>query len=108
MIQRQVKPDPYCSFKDDRERRIALMARDVRLVAIALIVAIASPLASSIAHRGATSNASHPGVERPGIAVSATDDAAQPTANLKSSPAIEAVPRGVVPHRGATHFRHAP
>lgn len=29
------KPDPYCAFKNDVERRKALIARDVRLVLIA-------------------------------------------------------------------------
>lgn len=28
--------NPYCSFKDDKERRLALWARDVRLVLMAL------------------------------------------------------------------------
>lgn len=31
---------PYVAFKDDRERRWALMSRDVRFVVIALILAI--------------------------------------------------------------------
>jgi hypothetical protein len=35
--------DPYCSFRDDRERRNALIARDVRLVLLALITATSSP-----------------------------------------------------------------
>lgn len=35
------RPNPYCSFKDDRERRLALRARDVRLVLMALISAAA-------------------------------------------------------------------
>lgn len=30
----------YCAFKDDRDRRLALMSRDVRQVAIALIVVL--------------------------------------------------------------------
>lgn len=30
------KPNPYCGFKDDRERRRALQSRDLRLVLIAL------------------------------------------------------------------------
>ncbi len=30
------KPDPYCEFRDDRERRLALRSRDVRLSIIAL------------------------------------------------------------------------
>ena len=29
------RSNPYCGFKDDRERRNALIARDVRLVLIA-------------------------------------------------------------------------
>jgi hypothetical protein len=38
---RNTAPDknPYNNFKDDHERRIALLARDIRLVAIALILA---------------------------------------------------------------------
>ncbi len=32
MVPRQAKPDPYCSFKSDRERRIALISRDLRYV----------------------------------------------------------------------------
>ena len=31
--------NPYSGFKDDHERRLALLARDCRLVVIALIVA---------------------------------------------------------------------
>lgn len=34
------KPDPYCAFKDDRERRNALISRDVRLVLMAIISAL--------------------------------------------------------------------
>lgn len=30
------KPNPYCGFKDDKERRRALQSRDLRLVLIAL------------------------------------------------------------------------
>lgn len=33
--------EPYCAFKDDRERRLALIARDVRFTAVVLIVALA-------------------------------------------------------------------
>ncbi len=33
------RPNPYCSFKDDKERRLALWARDVRLVLMALFSA---------------------------------------------------------------------
>jgi hypothetical protein len=33
------KPDPYCSFKDDHERRKALTSRDIRDVLIALVIA---------------------------------------------------------------------
>lgn len=36
-MQRSNKPNPYCSFKSDRERRLALLARDVRLVLIAFV-----------------------------------------------------------------------
>lgn len=35
------KPDPYCAFKDDRERCKALGYRDLRYVAIAVILCIA-------------------------------------------------------------------
>lgn len=31
------RPDPYCGFKNDRERRLALRSRDVRLGVIALV-----------------------------------------------------------------------
>lgn len=30
----------YCAFKDDRDRRLALLSRDVRLVVIAAIVVV--------------------------------------------------------------------
>ena len=29
---------PYCAFKDDRERRLALISRDLRKVAIVIIL----------------------------------------------------------------------
>lgn len=35
MIKRPVRPDPYCAFKSDRERRLALEdrnRRDIRIV----------------------------------------------------------------------------
>lgn len=32
-----IKPDPYCSFKDDKERRNALISRDIRYVLTRLI-----------------------------------------------------------------------
>jgi len=35
-------PNPYCAFEDDQERRRALVSRDVRLVLIALVSAVAS------------------------------------------------------------------
>ena len=35
------RPNPYCGFKDDRERRTALISRDVRLVRIVGISAVA-------------------------------------------------------------------
>lgn len=31
---------PYCEFKDDRARLLALVARDVRRVAIAIVLAV--------------------------------------------------------------------
>lgn len=39
----QRNSNPYTGFKDDRERRLALLARDCRLVAIALIIACGGP-----------------------------------------------------------------
>lgn len=40
------RSNPYCAFSDDQERRRALLARDVRLVAIAAIGAAgAAPVA---------------------------------------------------------------
>lgn len=30
-------PDPYCGFKNDKQRRLALLAREVRFVVIALV-----------------------------------------------------------------------
>ena len=38
---RASRPNPYCAFQDDRERRRALVSRDVRLVAIAVATALA-------------------------------------------------------------------
>jgi hypothetical protein len=39
-------PNPYCEFKNDRERRLALRSRDIRLVVIAAIGAAgAAPVA---------------------------------------------------------------
>lgn len=32
-------PDPYCTFKDDRERRNALVSRDLRILGCQLISA---------------------------------------------------------------------
>jgi hypothetical protein len=34
------KPDPYCAFRSDRERRVALISRDVRYVIVVAIVSI--------------------------------------------------------------------
>jgi len=36
------RPNPYAAFRDDRERRLALRSRDVRIVLVTLIVAVAS------------------------------------------------------------------
>ena len=36
------RPDPYCAFQDDQERRRALVSRDVRLVLIAIAGVVAS------------------------------------------------------------------
>lgn len=33
-----MKPNPYCSFKSDVERRKALLSRDIRLVIVAVVV----------------------------------------------------------------------
>lgn len=41
----------YCAFKNDRERRLALVSRDIRLVAIAVVVAFALPAVPGIATR---------------------------------------------------------
>ena len=42
------RPNPYCAFTDDHERRRALVSRDVRLVLIAAISALgAAPAAAS-------------------------------------------------------------
>lgn len=49
MPHRPIRPDPYCAFKDDRERRRALVARDVRLVLIAVVAAFAGPAAAILA-----------------------------------------------------------
>jgi hypothetical protein len=38
----QHNKNPYTGFKDDRERRLALRSRDIRLVAIAIILAYGS------------------------------------------------------------------
>ena len=38
-----MKPDPYTSFKNDRDRLRALMSRDVRLVLCTCAVAIGAP-----------------------------------------------------------------
>lgn len=35
--QAQKESDPYCEFKDDHQRKIALIARDVRLFAIYVV-----------------------------------------------------------------------
>jgi hypothetical protein len=35
-----LKPDPYCAFRSDRERRVALISRDVRYVFVVAIVSI--------------------------------------------------------------------
>ena len=40
--------NPYCAFKDDRERRHALIARDIRLVVIALAAAISTPTVRNV------------------------------------------------------------
>ena len=41
-----VKPtkpdDPYCAFRDDRERRNALISRDVRIVVVRAVSAVAA------------------------------------------------------------------
>lgn len=45
-MSRSHKPDPYCAFKNDVERRKALIARDVRLVLIAginTVIGVSTP-----------------------------------------------------------------
>lgn len=46
------KLDPYCAFRDDRERRLALISRDVRfaIVGLAIVVAITSTTGSGLGH----------------------------------------------------------
>lgn len=39
-----INPSPYCGFKSDRERRKALVSRDIRLVLVALIVTWGAPM----------------------------------------------------------------
>jgi len=43
MLHRSTRPDPYCAFKADRERRLALKDRHWRDVLIVLIVAVSAP-----------------------------------------------------------------
>jgi hypothetical protein len=43
-MRRPTRPDPYCGFKNDQERRKALVSRDVRLVLIAMVCALAGGL----------------------------------------------------------------
>jgi len=40
-VSRASRPNPYCAFQDDRERRRALVSRDVRLVVIAVATVFA-------------------------------------------------------------------
>ena len=42
MPTRPPKPDPYSTFRNDKERRNALISRDIRLVLIALVVGLTS------------------------------------------------------------------
>lgn len=37
---RPIKPDPYCGFKDDRERRLALNVRVLSYSAVAIIAMV--------------------------------------------------------------------
>jgi hypothetical protein len=41
----------YCAFKNDRARLLALVSRDIRLVAIAIVVAYAAPVVPGIVAR---------------------------------------------------------
>ena len=36
----QPKPDPYCAFRSDRDRRLALVSRDVRYVVVVALVSL--------------------------------------------------------------------
>lgn len=47
-------PDPYCAFKDDRERRFALVVREVCLVARTAFRAACIGGALYIAHASGT------------------------------------------------------
>lgn len=42
-IRRQTPPDPYTSFKNDRERLWALISRDLRFVVCTIAVVICAP-----------------------------------------------------------------
>ena len=35
------RPNPYCAFRNDRDRLLALVSRDVRIVAVVLLLLIA-------------------------------------------------------------------
>lgn len=41
----------YCAFRNDRARLLALVSRDIRLVAIAVVVALAVPAVPGIFSR---------------------------------------------------------
>ena len=42
------KQNPYCAFRDDKERRVALISRDIRIVIIATLAMIGSSQVSSL------------------------------------------------------------
>lgn len=47
----QRHPNPYCGFKSDHERRLALRSRDVRLVLIAVVGVAGAALGTPHAQR---------------------------------------------------------
>ena len=41
------KSDPYCAFRDDRERRLALISRDIRITIVRLTSIVAIVVAAT-------------------------------------------------------------
>lgn len=64
------KSDPYCAFRNDRERRLAMHSRDARIVLVALILMLGASL------KGAGSSEEAPRVDAPAGAVCPRERAA--------------------------------